>query len=325
MARNIFNKANIHKKVIYDFERRTITAPEVGDTYCFDLVDMNSEKLGKSGYIMNMIDITSRYAQAVAIQHKDTEDIQRGLIEIFRLMNNKIPKKIWSDKEKALIGLKEWLKSTYNIELYHTQSSYMGGISHSVSIVERFNRSMKDTMYEYKIDRGITNTKQLINFTVKNFIPYYNSKIHSTIKMTPEEAFNGYNNSSLLQEQAERANEPKKQSKVLLKVGERVHLQNKKKLIKGKKEPKYSKEIYTITGIKKTNPRTYTLDAYGDTGFYKQQFLMASIANPEDLEDEPDTELESEEEEEQEPVKEVVKSEPRRSIRLLIQRMNKSI
>ena len=300
-------KTNLHKRVFYKFERKTISAPDVNDTWTLDLVDLNSEQSGHSGYIMNVVDIVSRYAQATPIKSKNTETVKNGLIEIIRLFGNKTPKKLWCDMESAIVSLKDWLLSEYQIELYHTNNSYLGTGSHSVSIVERFNQSMDMKMWEYQAEEQPMNMKQLIHFTVKKFIPYYNSKIHSTIKMTPEDAYNGAFKENLLEDQRERVNEVKKEPKILLKVGDRVHVQNKKEVIQGKTKPKYSKKIYTITGIKQTNPTTYTISDFGETGFYKQQFILASEAANVELAD--DTELESEAEE---PVK---KMSPRRSAR----------
>ena len=67
-------KVNLHGRVIRKFERRTITAPDINDTWCIDLIDMNTDELSKSGYIFNCIDIVSRYAQSVAIPKKDTNN-----------------------------------------------------------------------------------------------------------------------------------------------------------------------------------------------------------------------------------------------------------
>ncbi len=324
MIRNIFNKANLHSQVNYTFDRRTITASGVNDIWCFDLVDMNSGELAnnseKNGYIMNIIDITSRYAQAVAIKHKDKEDIQQGIIEIIELMDGKTPNKIWSDKESGLIALKGWLMSNYKIELYHNDNSYMGGYSHSVSIVERFNRSMNEAMWDYYYDRDwieSDNYKALIRYTIKTFIPFYNTRIHKTIKMTPDEAYNGNKQDKLRADQEKRFDKIKDEPNEPLKVGDRVHLQLKYVKIKGKKEPNYDWVVNTITSIKDTNPTTYTLDGYGDTGFYKQQFIMAP-----ELEPEPEPVPEPEPKPKLKPVKvPEPKPEPRRSKRLLEKRM----
>ena len=114
-------KVNLHGRVIRKFERRTITAPDINDTWCFDLVDMNSEVLTKSGYIFNCMDIVSRYAQSVAIPQKNKINVKEGFLTMFKLFGAK-PKKLWSDKESAVTGLKEWLLLE-GIELYHTQNS----------------------------------------------------------------------------------------------------------------------------------------------------------------------------------------------------------
>jgi len=268
--RKIFEKTNLHKRVTYKFPRRTIQAPEVNDTWCIDLIDMNSSQLSNSGYILNCIDIMSRYAQSVRLHTKSKTEIEQALNTLFNLFDAK-PKKIWSDKEGALVALKGWLAEK-GIELYHVDNSYNGPNSHSVSIVERFNLSMKMKMREYKTELVNRNWNQIITYTIKNFIPYYNNKVHSTIGTTPLEAYNG--DFDVKTGQEERAMEPKEEPKKKLKVGDIVYLQKKKEIIRGERETNYYKTPETISGIKNTNPTTYTLKGWGDTGFYYQQFII---------------------------------------------------
>ena len=103
--------------------RRTTWVPEVNDTWAVDLVDMNSEQLSNSGYILNVMDIMSRYAQSIKLKTKGKTEIEEAFTKIFALFGNK-PKKIWSDKESAIVALKSWFAGQ-NIELYHVENSYM--------------------------------------------------------------------------------------------------------------------------------------------------------------------------------------------------------
>ena len=307
-------KVNLHGRVIRKFERRTITAPDINDTWCIDLIDMNTDKLSKSGYIFNCLDIVSRYAQSVAIPQKNKINVKEGFLTMFKLFGAK-PKKIWSDKESAVIGLKEWLLSE-GIELYHTQNSYMGAKSYSLSLIERFNGSMSEKMWQYKDTLPAMNTIQMIHYTIEHFIPYYNNKIHSTIKMTPNDAYKGAFKNLLIDDQYNRERKLKKQPVKMFEVGERVHLQKKKTLIKAKSDTKYSKEVYTITAIKQTNPITYTLSSFGETGFYKQQLIPAGkMEKTTDVVS--DTDIESEDEK-----PEPVQPPKRRSARLLNRLLN---
>jgi len=153
-------KPNLFQTLQYKFPRRTIMVSSVNDTWTIDLIDMNSEQLSKSGYLLNCIDIYSRYAQSVRLHTKSKSEIEEAFKELFELFGNKKPSKIWSDKEGAIVGLKGWL-SSQGIELYHVENSYMGADSHSVSIVERFNRTMKEAMMEYKTELK----KQILQLT----------------------------------------------------------------------------------------------------------------------------------------------------------------
>jgi len=289
-------KPNLWQKVFYNYPRRTVQATAPNDIWACDLVDMNSEQLSKSGYILNCVDVYSRYAQSVKLRTvkkkvnekyvqykgKSKECIEDGFVRIFELFGHK-PKKIWFDKESGVISLKSWLNEK-GIELYHVENSYMGPDTHSVSIAERFNRTMREAMFKYKSQLPPRTWNQLMIYTINNFIPEYNHKIHSTIGVSPHEAYKG--NKDFVKEfvdekHKERANEPKKEPKQMLKIGDFVFLQKAQEIIRGKKETKYYDVPYEISGINKTNPTTYTIKPtdkkqkdYGNTGFYKQQFIL---------------------------------------------------
>ena len=56
-------------------------------------------------------------------------------------------------------------------------------------------------MWEYKDTLPAMNTIQMIHYTIDHFIPYYNNKIHSTIKMTPNDAYKGAFKNLLIDDQ----------------------------------------------------------------------------------------------------------------------------
>jgi len=263
-------KPNLYQRLQYRFQRRTIQAGAVNDIWGVDLIDMNSEKLSKSGYIINAIDIHSRYAQSVRLHTKNKNDVAEAFNELFDLFGAK-PKRVFSDMEGAIVGLSDWLKSQ-SIELYHVQNSYNGPDTHSVSIVERFNRTMRERMMEYKTELKNRNWNQLITYTINNFIPEYNARVHSTIGTTPEDAYRGDIDVKHMHE--EREAKIKKAPKQHLKVGDIVYLQKPKEIIRGKKETKYYDTPEEIAGVKDTNPTTYTLKGHGETGYYRQQFIL---------------------------------------------------
>ena len=137
--------ANLSAHPRYNFDRRTTTANGVNDIWAIDLVDLAKQN---AGYILNCVDIFSRYAQAVKLHEKTEEELERGITELFRLFGAK-PKNMWCDKESAVISLDDWLTS-HGVHLYHVENSYTGPDAHGVGIVERFNRTMNFYMKLYR-------------------------------------------------------------------------------------------------------------------------------------------------------------------------------
>jgi len=280
MRKILLRKPNLNQKLQYKFPRRTIQASGKNEIWAVDLVDMNSEKLSQSGYILNCVDVLTRYAQSVRLHGKDKDKIQAAFIELFELFKAK-PKLVWSDMESAIVGLNEWFQGQ-SIELYHVDNSYMGPTSHSVSIVERFNRTMKEAMFEYKSEVKSRNWNQVITHTINNWIPVYNKTPHSTIKTTPYEAYHSGNNIDQLELQYKREFKVKKEPKDTLSVGDFVFVQKPKEVIRAKGDTKYFDVPYEIATVNDTNPTTYTIKVtnakkqhdFGQTAFYRQQFIL---------------------------------------------------
>jgi hypothetical protein len=254
----------------YKFDRRGVIANEINDIWTFDLVDMSSRR---AGYILNVVDVFSRKAGSYRISTKKKESIKYGLQEIFRMFEAK-PNKIWSDMESALISLKPWLDSQ-NIELYHTQNSYHGVNTHSVPIVERFNRSMRDYMMQtVKTEKPNQNYLQLTNKTIKDFIPLYNNRVHSTLGVTPNEVYDGnIDSKEIKQTHIENYTKPRKNINILS-VGQKVLVAKSKEIITSKFDPKYYKDVATIIEVLQTNPITYKVDKF-EGSFYRQQLIKA--------------------------------------------------
>ncbi len=199
---------------------------------------------------------------------KTQKEIERGIKVLFTLYGAK-PLKIWSDKEAGLVSNQSFLQQN-NIELYHTENSYDGKFSNP--IVERFNRSMRDAMMKIKQEHPSQNYNQLAVNTIKNFIPFYNDKVHKTSGTSPNSVYDGdVPNTRILRENVERANEERKQPLKQWHVGDKVHVANPKEKIENKWTPKWGKVPYEIVEVKRTNPITYILKGKKG-GFYSQQF-----------------------------------------------------
>ena len=306
--RTILKKTNLHQKLNYKFDRRTTVVSGVNDTFAADLVDMNSDELSNSGYILNVMDIMSRRVESKKLRTKSKSEIEAAFTQIFQRFGTK-PRKVWSDKESGIVALRGWFASQ-GIELYHVENSYMGPNTHSVGVIEAFNKKMKNAMMDQKTKSG-GNWSQLMSYVVNKFVPEYNNTVHGVIGTTPNEAYNGDFDVQTSQDQ--RNLKKKKEPKDKLNVGDLVYLQKPKEIIRGKKENKYYETVKEISAIMQTNPTTYQLKGHGDTGYYRQQFIRAETEQVEDVAEDTDIE-----EDDVVPVE--VKKEPRRSARLAAQR-----
>ena len=259
---------NLFKKPQTEFDRRTVTSQGVNDIWAIDLVDFAKQK---GGYVMNCVDVFSRYAQSVKLKNKSKAEMQRAIHELIKLYGAK-PKKIWSDLESGVQALETHLNGM-GIELYHTDNSYRGEGTHSVPIVERFNRTMKYWMYIYKQESETNmNWAQLLVHTIKRFIPFYNTRVHSSLGRTPEEVYSGKYNNEVNSIQTVNENARKIEGKTF-NIGQSVNLAKREDPFRSKTETNFHKKPFSITEIKPTTPTTYTLAGKGKTAYYGKQFL----------------------------------------------------
>jgi hypothetical protein len=200
------------------FTRRTYIGHDVNNNFQVDLIDLTQRN---AGYILNAVDVFSRKCASVKLPNKNKPSIQEGFNKIFQSLGK--PNNIQSDLEPAIISLKPFLESK-KINLYHVDNAYDG--LHSAPIVERLNRTMKDYMYELKQKNKNQNWSTIAAKTIKEFPDFYNNRIHRTTGLKPNEIHDkDININDVKDDEYERANEEKKQPKILLQVGDKVRLQ----------------------------------------------------------------------------------------------------
>jgi len=264
----------LHKPVIKKFVRRKVIVRRVDEIWAVDIVDMQKFADDNDGYkyILDVIDCFSKYAWAVPLKNKTTHTTLEALKKIIKDSGRK-PEKIWSDAGGEFVSkeVKKWLDEN-NITLYHTYSE------NKSSIVERFNRTLKNRMWvmftENQDHRYIDDLQTLI----KN----YNNSIHRTIGMTPTQAslkarqekvyHNIYKNVEL------RTNKKPK-----FKVGDKVRISITKGTFKKGYEHGWSFEVFKISKVIDSNPITYNLVDLEEepiTGsFYEQELQKTSKDN----------------------------------------------
>ena len=271
---NLFLRKDKFKRQAYHAERK-------GQYFQVDLMDFSSVQ---GGYVMNCIDVFTRYAASCKLKNKTSSEIQRGLSEIFKLMGT--PENLQSDMESGLYSNENeaWLKS-HNVNLYSVYNSYSG--TNSAPIVERLNRTAKQFMndkirYDENLNKKAISWASISTQVSQQFPNDYNNKVHSFLKnISPAQAWSGNNNTHIQKIQFGHMNEEKinkREDKRIFNIGDTVLLQKEKNYHRPKSESQFYTDKYMISKINNTNPITYKLtDENGevlDSNFYKQQMLI---------------------------------------------------
>ena len=267
------------------FTRQAYFAHSKGEFFQVDLMDFASVQ---GGYIMNCIDIFTRFCHSVKLKNKTTSEIQRGLIDCFKVMGT--PKNLQSDMESALYSKdNEAFLKGLNVNLYSVYNSYSG--TNSAPIVERINRTAKQFMndkirYDENLNKNAIPWQTVSKQVAEKFPNYYNNQKHSFLKMSPNEAWSGDHNEHIQKIQFGHMNEEKinkREDKRNFNIGDKVLLQKEKNYHRPKGESQFYTDKYTIVEISQTNPPTYQLKNKNDeilpSNYYKQQLLQVTENN----------------------------------------------
>lgn len=266
--RTIVNE--LHSKARKNFVRRRVVMKGIDDLWQADLVEMGNYSTVNKGYkyLMTVIDTFSKYAWAEPTKTKNADDVSKAFQKI--LLLGRIPKNLQTDDGKEFFN-KEFKKlmDKYSINHYSTYSIM------KASIVERFNRTLKELMWKEFSNNG---TYHWIDI-YKGLIQKYNESKHRTIKMAPVNV-----NSSmekLLLKTVYNHLKVFKTSK--LHVGDHVRISKYKNIFEKGYTPNWTTEIFKITSIQNTNPTTYLLEDYKGNpikgGFYKEEIRLTRFPN----------------------------------------------
>jgi hypothetical protein len=252
----------LHKKIIRKFPRRKVIVNNLDDIWSADLVDMQLYSKQNSGfkYLLTVIDIYSKYAWIIPLKTKSSISIIEAFTKLFK---DRKPKKLWTDSGKEFINkeFKHFLTKN-DVEMYQTFNEG------KAVVIERFNRTIKEKMWRYFTQHD---TNKYLDVLPK-LLNEYNNSYHSTIKMTPSEGSKP--NNKIIHVQNINNDKPK------FKIGDRVRIYKYKKHFSKGYETNWTKEIFVISKIVKTNPITYKIKDLNDeeiTGSFYSNELNKSL------------------------------------------------
>jgi len=179
------------------------------------------------------------------------------------------PEYLWTDKSKEFYNkdLKKLLDK-HKTTLYSTENEEKS------SVVERWNRTMKNKMWKM----FTANNNRIYYDKLDDLVNQYNNTKHSSIKMTPTEGSNKKNQGTvyfnLYGNSKQVATKPK------YKIDDKVRISKyKRKTFDKGYTPNWTEEIFTIDKIQYTNPITYKIKDLNNEeikgSFYEPELLKA--------------------------------------------------
>ena len=231
--------------------RSSIMAFKVGEFIQADLMEIRKFKFKNSNfkYLLNVVDVYSRYAWSFPIKSKQSKEVALHLelvYEDIKKHEETSPQTLTTDSGKEFINKSvNKLNEKYNIKHY-TIVSKGAAYPTRTAIVERFNRTLWGLIARY------TETVDTFKFidVLQDLIKNYNTNKHTGIQATP---FDVYNKKQF----------PNQEIKVAAKfnIGDLVRIKEKKKKLGAKSyEIRFSRKIYKVVDNANASHKLYSIE-----------------------------------------------------------------
>lgn len=262
----------LHRPVRRRFQTSPVLVFHKDDQWQADLVEMQPLKKWNGGnrYLLTVIDVLSKYAWAVPVKNKTGVAVTEALEKILRQSGRK-PLRLQTDAGKEFYNVP--FKRLLEKEGIHHFSTHGDA---KASIVERFNRTLKQRMYRYFTAR---NTRVYVN-VLSQLLDGYNGSRHRSIGMAPRdvtEKNEGTVWSTLYGKRLKRRPRPK------LKVGDRVRLSKKHRPFKKGYLPGWTEEVFVVQRVVPGPVVTYKLKEWDGTplegSFYEEDVQKVTVPN----------------------------------------------
>ena len=247
------------------FPTRKVIVNGIDDQFQADLVEMIPYAKENDGfkYLLTCIDCFSKFSWAIPLKNKSSDEIIRAFEIIFK---EREPVKLQTDHGKEFENKKfqNYLKK-HNVHWFATNSNF------KASIVERFNRTLKEKMWKYFDEVGNKRWIDVINDLVYN----YNNSYHTSIKMKPVDASKKKNEAQVRENLYGDIKLNLKPPK--FKVGDKVRISKWKNIFAKSYVGNYTTELFTISKVLYTDPITYKVKDWNDEEiegtFYEQELV----------------------------------------------------
>ena len=163
----------LYKPVTIKFQRRRVNVNSIDEIWAADLIDMQEFSKDNNGikYVLTVNDIFSKFVWIILLKRKTGQEVENAFSSILK---ERRPSKTWVDRDREF----------YNKDVQKLVELYCKENEEKSCVIERFNRTIKETMFKYF---SANNTRKFVD-VLDLLVDQYNNTIHSSIKMTPKEA-----------------------------------------------------------------------------------------------------------------------------------------
>ncbi|XP_018403204.1 PREDICTED: uncharacterized protein LOC108780109 [Cyphomyrmex costatus] len=253
----------LHAPARRNFPRRHVIVHGYDDLWQVDVVEMRPYTRFNRGYhyILTVIDVLSKYAWTMPLKAKSGNEVTRAIAKIIR-DDRRCPKNLQTDKGKEFYNsdVQKLLKK-HNINHYSMYSVM------KASVVERFNRTLKNDMWKQFTYNG--------NYKWIEMLPRLVSD-YNALPPAGDRAYQVSGNLGTVYSAIKIAGPAK------FKVGDAVRVSKFKTIFEKGFTPNWTTEVFNIIKVQQTNPVTYLLeDSRGELiagGFY--EYELHRVANP---------------------------------------------
>ena len=238
-----------HRPLIKKFPRNKVITRGIDDLWQIDLADMQNLVKYNDGYryLVTCIDVFSKYAWAIPIKNKLANTVLEAFKKIIDTSKRK-PNNLQSDEGTEFLNhkFKDYLDEI-NVGHYFVNSEL------KASVVERFNRTIKEKIYRYFTYRNTYNYISIINKLMHS----YNNSFHRSIKTTPSKVTkqNETKIHALLYGDNENTNPV-----FNFNTGDQVRITKYKHIFEKGYIPKWTEEIFIVKRLIPRNPVVYKIE-----------------------------------------------------------------
>ncbi|KAF8766363.1 putative uncharacterized transposon-derived like protein [Argiope bruennichi] len=243
----------------------------INDLWQCDLVDLQHLAEHNNGfkYLLTVIDVFSKYAYVIPLKSKTSVAVKNAFEKLLQQVK---PKHIQSDKGKEFYNTQlQSLFKRYSINHYSAEGD------HKASVIERFNRTLKNKMFRVFTYRKSYRYDDVLQSLVKS----YNDSEHRSIGMAPSKVTRDFEPHIFKKLYGYTL----KNSRVILNKGDLVRISKANKSFRRGYLPGWSDEVFMVSKVYPSYPTTFELQDLKSEAikgrFYAEE-LQKILKRPED-------------------------------------------